>query len=101
MSRPASGAPAVFVAQLPVNVLTQAPVGLRLDDADPGLTAPFVRCIPAGCFAEFELKDDLLKKFRAAEGVGKLTFKDAAGHDLVVPVSMKGFRAAYDSLPKE
>jgi invasion protein IalB len=43
----------------------------------------------------------LLKKFRASDGVGKLVFKDAGGRDVAVPLSFKGFRAAFDALLKE
>jgi invasion protein IalB len=60
----------------------------------------FDRCIPAGCFAEFELKDETLKVFRASEGAGKITFKDASGHDVAVPLSFKGFKPAFDALSK-
>jgi len=57
--------------------------------------------VPAGCFSEFELRDDVLKKFRAASGAGKLSFPDAGGHDVAVPLSFKGFAQAYDALAKE
>ncbi len=30
-----------------------------------GLAVPFARCVWGGCFAEFDLKDDALKKLRA------------------------------------
>jgi len=66
-------------------------VRIRTDDSDSGITAPFARCLPSGCFAEFDLKDTLLKKLRAASGVGKLSFADAGGHDVAIPLSFKGF----------
>jgi invasion protein IalB len=37
------------------------------------VAAPFARCVPSGCFADFEVKDDTLKKFRAGSGGGKLS----------------------------
>jgi invasion protein IalB len=101
VEKPATGKPVVLIAQLPVNVSTRAPVSVRLDDADPGVSAPFERCIPAGCFANFELKDEGLKKIRASDGMGKLLFKDAGGREVVVPLSFKGFRTAFDALLKE
>jgi invasion protein IalB len=88
-------------AQLPINIATRAPVGLRLSDADPGVSGLLDRCTAGGCFAEIELKDDFVKKFLAADGVGKLTFKDAGGHDVAIPVSMKGFKPAYEAMAKE
>ncbi len=101
VEKPASGKPVIFVAQLPVNVSVRAPVSLRLDDSDPGISTTIERCVPAGCFVEFEFKDDYQKKARSGEGIGKLTFKDAGGHDIVVPLSFKGYRPAFDALLKE
>lgn len=101
LDKPVAGKPARLTVQLPVNVSLRAPVVIHTDDADPGLSAPFDRCAPAGCFADFEIKDDPLKKFRASEGAGKITFKDFGGRDATLPLSFKGFRAAYDALLKE
>ena len=49
-------------------------------DEDPGIQAPFTNCTPNGCFAEFELKEELSKKLRTATGVGKVSFADAGTH---------------------
>lgn len=99
---PAAGRrPAGMEAQFPVNVSLHAPVIVRTGEADAGFSAPFDRCLPAGCFAEFELKDEIVKRLRAAEGAGKAIFKDAGGHDVAVPMSFKGFREAFDALAKE
>jgi invasion protein IalB len=97
---PVSGQPVGLEAQFPVNVSLRAPVVIRTQDADPGFAAPFDHCLPAGCFAEFEVKDELFKKLRAADGAGKVSFKDAAGRDVVLPISFKGFREAFDALAK-
>lgn len=100
VAAPVSGRPINLEVQLPVNVLLRAPLVIRTDDADAGFSAPFDHCVPAGCFAEFDVKDEIVKKLRAAEGVGKATFKDSTGHDVAVPVSFKGFREAFDALGK-
>jgi invasion protein IalB len=55
----------------------------------------------AGCFAEFALKDDMLKKLRSAASVGKFSFADAGGHPVTVPISFNGFGAAFDALAKK
>jgi len=99
--RPVKGQPVKLIVQVPVNVSFVTNVRIRADDSDPGVAAPFARCLPSGCFAEFEVKDDTLKKFRAGSGAGKLSFADAGGHEVVVPLSFKGFVQAYDSLLKE
>ncbi len=100
LAAPVSGRPTNLEVQLPVNVSLRAPLVIRADDADAGFSAPFDHCVPAGCFVEFDLKDDIVKKLRATEGVGKATFKDSSGHDIAVPVSFKGFREAFDALGK-
>jgi invasion protein IalB len=98
VGKPASGKPVVITAQVPVNVMVRTPLTLKLDDADPGVAAPIDKCVPAGCFADFEIKDDYLKKLRAADGNGRLGFKNASGRDVSAPVSFKGFHAALEAL---
>jgi invasion protein IalB len=101
VEHPAKGHPVRLVVQVPVNVSLPSNVRLQGNDADPGVVAPFDRCLPAGCFADFDLKDDAVRKFRDASGAGKTTFKAADGHDVNVPVSFKGFGQAFDALSKE
>jgi invasion protein IalB len=98
---PAKGHPLKLVVQVPVNVSLRSQVTIRIGDADSGISAPFDHCIPGGCFAEFEVKDETLKKFYAGEGPGKVSFKDSSGTDVGIPLSFKGFHAAYDALSKE
>jgi invasion protein IalB len=97
---PKSETPKLFV-QLPVNVALAAPIKVMADGKDAGVTTPFRRCVPAGCFGELELKDDLQKKFRAASEPGKITFNDASDHEVTIPLSFKGFAQAYDALLKQ
>ena len=98
---PTKGQPVRLVVQSPVNVSFASSMRIQISDSDPGIAAPFARCVPVGCFADFDLKDDLLKKFTGASGTGKLTFVDAGGHDVAVPVSFNGFAQAFDALSKE
>jgi invasion protein IalB len=93
--------PIKMVVQVPVNASFRTNVRIRTGDADPGIAAPFARCMPSGCFAEFDIKDNALKKLRAAAGAGKLTFADAGGREVTVPLSFKGFNQAFDALLKE
>ncbi len=98
---PTAGQPVRLVVQLPVNASFATGVLIQTGDDDPGLTAPFARCLPAGCFADFDIREDALKKFRAISGVGKLSFADAGGHSVSVPLSFNGFGQAFDALAKE
>jgi invasion protein IalB len=101
IARPDKGQLVRLIVQVPVNVSFNANVHLQTGDDDPGVVAPFARCTPNGCFADFDIKDDVLKKFRAATGASKLSFADAGGHDISVPLSFNGFSQAYDALAKE
>jgi invasion protein IalB len=98
---PAKGAPVKLTVQVPVNVSFVPAVRVQMSTSDPGITAAFARCLPAGCFADFDLKDDIMQKFRAMDVVGKISFKDANGRDIAIPLSFKGFRQAFEALVKD
>jgi len=101
VAHPTKGQPIRLIVQLPVNASFGRTVRIQTSDADLGIAAPFARCLPSGCFADFDLKDDMVKKFRSATGTGKVSFADAGGHDVVVPLSFNGFNQAYEALAKE
>jgi invasion protein IalB len=98
---PQKGEPPKLFIQLPINVSFTVQIKVTTNDKDAGITTPFRRCVPAGCFAEIELKDDLQKKFRGAAEAGKITFKDAADRDVAIPLSFKGFAQAFEALLKQ
>jgi invasion protein IalB len=87
IAHPVKGQPIKLVVQVPVNVSFATSVRIQTSDTDPGFVAPFARCLPVGCFAEFDIKDELLKKLTAASAAGKLSFTDGGGHDISVPLS--------------
>jgi invasion protein IalB len=99
--KPIAAKPVKVLIQLPVNVSLQASVRVQADKADPGVATPFARCITSGCVAEFDLKEDAIKKFKTAAGPGSINFKNANDQDVAVPLSFKGFAQAFDALLKE
>ena len=101
IAHPDKGQPVKLVVQVPVNASFATPVHIQAAADDPGFVAPFANCTPNGCFAEFELKEDILKKLRDATTVGKLSFADAGDHDVTVPISFNGFGRAFDALAKK
>jgi invasion protein IalB len=101
VGHPEKGQPIKLIVQVPVNASFRTDVRIQTSDADPGVIAPFTNCTPNGCFAEFDLKEDILEKLREAGGVGKLLFADAGGHDVTVPISFKGFGQAFDAPSKK
>ena len=98
VARPEKGQPVKLIVQVPVNASFATQVHIQTSEQDPGIVAPFASCNPNGCFAEFDLKEDILKKLRDATGVGKLSFADAGRHDVTVPISFNGFAPAFDAL---
>jgi invasion protein IalB len=101
VDQPVKGRPLKLTVQLPVNVSLRSPVVLQIPGADSAISGPFDRCVPGGCFAEFEVGNETLKKFYASEDLGKANFKDAGGGEVSIPLSFKGFRQAFDALSKE
>jgi invasion protein IalB len=99
--RPEKDQASVLIIQVPVNVTFSISAKIQSADNDQGIAASFARCVPDGCFANFEMKEDTLKKFRSASSGGKLSFADASGRVIAIPVSFNGFGKAYDALLKE
>jgi invasion protein IalB len=101
VARPQKGQPVKLIAQVPVNASFATEVRLQPAENEAALQVPFANCTPNGCFAEFDLKDDAIRKLKAAAGAGKLSFADAGGHDVTVPVSFNGFGQAFDALARK
>ena len=101
IGRPVKGQPIKMVFQVPLGVWLPTGAKLATGAQDSGLAAPFKRCVAAGCFADLEVRDDTIRKLRAMSEPGKLQFKDGATKDVSLPVSFKGFGAAFDALAKE
>jgi invasion protein IalB len=98
IARPEKGQPVKLILQVPVNASFGSPVRFQTGEANPELTAPFASCVPNGCFAQFDLNEETMKRLRAAPTAGKLSFADAGGHEIAVPVSFNGFSQAFDAL---
>jgi invasion protein IalB len=99
--QPVKGQPAKLIVQVQTNVTLSRTVGIQTADTDSGIVAPFARCTPIGCFAEFDLRDEVLGKFRTASGNGKITYADSTGREIVVPISFSGFGQAFEALSKQ
>ena len=95
------GQPIKLTLEVPPNASFATQVHVQTADGDPGIVSPFSSCLPNGCFADFELKDDAAKKFSAAHGAGRVSYADARGHSVAVPLSFNGFTEALDALAKD
>jgi len=79
------------------------PSNVRINETKGGapLNLEWRRCLPGGCFADAALKDDVLARWRGLSDAGQLTFKDAAGQDVTLPLSFRGLAQALDALARE
>jgi invasion protein IalB len=86
---------------LPVNISFPSKVRAMIDEKDTQpVELAWQRCLPNGCIAETELKEDVLKRWKAQSDAGRLEFTDAQGRDLAMPFSFKGFAQALDGFAK-
>ncbi|MBU8544259.1 MULTISPECIES: invasion associated locus B family protein [Roseomonadaceae] len=102
IGRIARESPLRLVAQVPVNIRVAQPARLAMEGAEP-LALPFQTCNRLGCFAEIELREEALRRLRArpADQPGRLEWRDAAGQEVALPISFRGFVAAADALGRE
>ena len=101
MGRLDAKSPLLLTVVLPTNVSFSDPVRFLIDEKDNqpvGLT--WQRCLPSGCFANVEVKDDVLRRYRAQTERGRLQFKDGAGREIILPFSFRGLAQALDALAK-
>jgi invasion protein IalB len=101
IGHPQKGRPIPLVIQVPVGAWLPAGVRITAGGKDEGLSVEFKLCTPSACVARIEIKDDVIRKFRAATEQGKLQFKDSQQRDVALPISFKGFGTAYEALLKE
>jgi invasion protein IalB len=98
---PAPKEPMKLAIVAPVNVSfpSVARVGIDEKDTQPAELI-WRRCVPGGCLAELEIRDELLKRWRAQVGGGTVQIVDATGRELAIPFSFRGFAQALDALLK-
>jgi invasion protein IalB len=95
--------PLRLVARVPVNVSVGQAARLVVDGGDP-VPMPFRNCLGTSCFAETELRDEVLvRRLRArpADQPGRVEWRDAGGNEAGFPVSLRGFAAAFEALGRE
>ncbi|GLS46275.1 invasion associated locus B family protein [Methylobacterium brachythecii] len=87
---------------LPANVAFPSTVRLLAEEKDNnGVELPWRRCLPGACIADAAAKDEALKRWRAASEPGRITFKNAAGQEVAIPLSWRGLPQALDALGRE
>lgn len=89
---------AVFTT--PLNVLLSPGLAIKIDEEEQ-ITVPFSLCNQAGCRSVFSISEDLLSQMTAGK-IMRVGWKSASGEDVVIPVQLAGFTAAWKTLaPKQ
>ena len=89
-----------LVVVLPNNVTFGASVQMSVDDKDKPVDLAYRRCLPSGCYADAEIKDEYLGRWRAQSERGRLNFRDGGNRPVTLPFSFRGLSQAMDALAK-
>lgn len=91
-----------ILALVPSNITFASPMMVAAPEADDAaLKLGWRHCMPIGCVADEELPGAMLSLWREQSGQGRLTYKDAGGRDVAVPVSFRGLAQALDALSQQ
>lgn len=95
---PAGDDKAIAVFFLPLGMLLPQGAKLVIGDVEIGRLA-VQRCEPGGCIAPLQLTDEVLSKLNSSPA-GKIVVTNAEGKNIDIPLSLKGFSAAFADLKK-
>lgn len=96
-----AGEPLRVTVALPSNISLPSSAALALNDKDPHpVDLPWRRCLPGNCIADAQPTVDALKGILSASEPARLSFTDAAGRVVALPLSLRGLQQALDALNK-
>lgn len=101
IGRTGKGEPMRATAVVPANVSFPSNVEVAMDKGASPLDLDWRRCVPGGCIADTAVKDEQFKAWRSATERGRLSFTDASGREINLPLSFHGLGQALDALSKE
>jgi invasion protein IalB len=94
-------APLRLTIVVPVNVAFDKNPQMQIEgQANSAVTLSWRRCAPGGCFADLEIKPEIVTQWRAASKAGQINFRNAANQDVALPFSFRGLAQALEALPK-
>ncbi len=93
---PEPGKPAMVFLTLPLGVYLPASLHFRIDDGET-LKIPIEICLPNGCHTRMALEGALLRNLKSGRQA-TLVFRDSQQREIVVPISLAGFTAAFAAL---
>lgn len=86
---------------LPPNISLPSGVRISVTDKDENsVDLQWKRCLPGGCVAEGEVRDDLLRSWRTQTGAGQIHYLLASAQLLGLSFSFRGLAVALDTLTK-
>ncbi len=102
IARPSAQAPLKLAVVLPVHVAFAEPPRVSAGaPSDAALTLAWRRCLPAGCFADADLTDGMVRVWRTQESPGRLVLQDGSGRAVALPLSFRGLGDALDALGRQ
>ncbi|MGI9331793.1 MAG: invasion associated locus B family protein, partial [Gammaproteobacteria bacterium] len=90
-----SGKPAAIFT-LPLGVFLPPGLAIKIDGAEPS-RLPIQLCTQEGCRGVLELTEKVVSQLKAGSEA-KIAFFDARRREVVVPISLLGFTAGFNSL---
>jgi invasion protein IalB len=101
LRRLSSKEPMRMTIALPPNISLPSKVRVSVTDKDENpVELDWKHCLPGGCVAEGEVRDDLVRTWRAQTGAGQIHYPLASAQLLGLSFSFRGLAVALDNLAK-
>ncbi|MEO0382865.1 MAG: invasion associated locus B family protein [Pseudomonadota bacterium] len=94
--RTVDGGAHILRVAVPLGVLLDGGLGLRIDDTDIG-TADFARCLPSGCYVEMIMDDDLVTTLSSGQTAWFVIFQ-TPDEGIGIPIELPGFAEGFAAL---
>jgi invasion protein IalB len=101
LGRLSSKEPLRLTVALPTNISMSHGVRVAVDDKDETpADLTWKRCLPGGCAADGDIRDEILKAWRGQTGGGQIRYAVASGQVVNIAFSFRGLAVALDNLAK-
>ena len=94
--RTLDGGAHILRVAVPLGVLLDGGLGLRVDDTDIG-TADFARCLPSGCYVEMIMDEALVATLSSGQTAWFVIFQ-TPDEGIGIPIDLPGFAAGFAAL---
>ena len=86
------------IVTFPLGISLPPGVAIKIDENKP-IRFAIERCHAGGCVGAMAIDDKTLKSLKSGKQA-KVSFRDPTRREIVVPVSLNGFTAAFKALPE-